>query len=211
MANTGANTGTNTGTNTGSNLRMHRSDVVPQLVGDNRDFLIIAGLAGTAKDIEGLELGADNAFVLGGAMGAAVSTGIGLAVMQPDRQVLVATGDGELLMNIGALATVVASGVERFSILCVDNERYGETGNQITHTSMGTDLAAVARGFGIKNVLTVTAEDEIPAANAMLRRADGPNFVHLKVNDGPPTRPPGRSWDEVERKLAFRKALLGHS
>ena len=121
----------------GTNQRLDRAIAVPRVIGNHRDFLIVSGLAGAAKDVHALEEGADNAYLLGGAMGAAVPMGLGLALAQPDRHVLVVTGDGELLMNVGALATVMAAGVSHFSILCVDNERYGETGNQITHTAMG--------------------------------------------------------------------------
>jgi thiamine pyrophosphate-dependent acetolactate synthase large subunit-like protein len=192
-----------------TNQRMDRAMAVPKLVGNHRDFLIVTGLAGTAKDIHNIEPDADNSYLLGGAMGAAVPMGLGLKLAQPDRRVLVITGDGELLMTISALATVVAAKVTKFAIACVDNERYGETGNQITHTAMGADLGAVAKGFGIKHVMTVTAPDELDAARALLRRDDGPVFVHLKVNDSSPPRKGPRSFDAVERKVAFRKALLG--
>lgn len=193
-----------------SNRRPSRNVAVPAIVGSLKDFLVIGGLAGTAKDIENIEPGADNAFLLGGAMGAAVSMGIGLAVMQPKRHVLVVTGDGELLMNVGALATVTAAGIRNLSIVCVDNELYGETGNQTTHTAMGVDLAMVARGFGIPNAMTVLGPDQFEEARAFIRRQDGPNFVHLRVSEEASTKGPSRSWDAVERKLAFRKALLGH-
>lgn len=194
----------------GSNQRMDRGMAVPKLIGNHRDFLVIAGLAGSAKDIHALEEGADNAFLFGGAMGGAVPMGLGLALMQPTRRILVVTGDGELLMNFSALATVTVSGARNIAIVCVDNERYGETGNQVAHTALGIDLALAAKGLGIRHTMTVTAPDELETARALIRRDDGPVFVHLKVNDGNPPKPSSRSWDAVERKLAFRKALLGH-
>lgn len=193
-----------------TNQRMDRGMAVPRLVGNHRDFLIVAGLAGSAKDIHAMEEGGDNAFLLSGAMGAAVPMGLGLAIMQPRRRVLVVTGDGEILMNLSSLATVTVSGARNISIVCVDNERYGETGNQVAHTALGIDLAMAARGLGIRHTMTVAAPDELAAAQAFIRREDGPVFVHLKVNDGAPPKPSSRSWDAVERKLAFRKALLGH-
>jgi phosphonopyruvate decarboxylase len=194
---------------TGSNQRMDRGQAVPALIGDHRDFLVVAGLAGTAQDMYAIEQDADNCFLLGGAMGASVSMGIGLALAQPDHHVLVLCGDGELLMNVSALATVMAAGVVKFSILCVDNERYGETGNQITHTSMGTDLAMTAKGLGIRHTMTVTEPGEIPAAHDAIRRPDGPTFVHLKVSDVKPPKLKSRNFNAAERRLAFRKALLG--
>lgn len=192
------------------NRRLDRTVAVPRVVGENRDFLIISGLAGAAKDVHALEEGADNAFLLGGAMGAAVPMGIGLALAQPDRHVLVVTGDGELLMNVGSLAVAKAAGLTRFSVLCVDNERYGETGNQITHTAMGVDLAVTARGLGMRHSMTAVTDEDLDAAKALLRRDDGPVFVHLKVNDDAPPRPSPRSFDAVECKHLFRRALLGH-
>jgi phosphonopyruvate decarboxylase len=189
---------------------MHRGEAVPRLVGNHRDFLVIAGLAGSAKDIHALEEGADNAFLFSGAMGGAVSMGLGLALMQPDRRVLVVTGDGELLMNFSALATVTVAAPRKFAIVCVDNELYGETGNQMGHTALGIDLAMAARGLGIRHTMTAATGEDCDAARALLRRDDGPVFVHLKVSEAPPPKPSSRSFDAVERKLAFRKALLGH-
>lgn len=195
---------------TGSNQRMDRAQAVPAIIGNHRDFLIVAGLAGTSQDMYAIEPDADNCFLLGGVMGASVSMGLGLALAQPDRQVLVMCGDGELLMNVGALATVMASGVTNMSILCVDNERYGETGNQLTHTAMGTDLALTAQGLGIKNTMTVTAPDQIEAARAELRRTDGPTFVYLKISDAKPPKMSSRNFNAPDRRIAFRRAQLGY-
>ena len=87
---------------------LDRKEAVPALVGDPADFLLISGLAGTGKDIGALT-GEDHIqFLMTGAMGAAAMTGFGLALAQPDKQVLVVTGDAELLMGLGALATIGA-------------------------------------------------------------------------------------------------------
>ena len=88
----------------GPRYTLDRITAVPAIVGNPDDFLIIGGLAGTAKDMASLTKDGANYYGLAGAMGAAVSIGLGLALARPDRKVLVATGDGELLMNIGALA-----------------------------------------------------------------------------------------------------------
>jgi len=87
-------------------FELDRSEVLPQLVGDAKEYLFIGGLGGTARDTTRLTDGGDNLFALGGAMGAAAMMGLGLALAQPKRKVLVITGDGELLMNLGALATI---------------------------------------------------------------------------------------------------------
>jgi thiamine pyrophosphate-dependent acetolactate synthase large subunit-like protein len=192
------------------NQRLDRAVAVPRVIGNNRDFLIVSGLAGAAKDVHALEEGADNAYLMGGAMGAAVPMGLGLALAQPDRHVLVVTGDGELLMAIGSLAVAATCGLTRFSVVCVDNERYGETGNQIAHTAMGIDLATVARGFGFRHTMLAASEDEMDTARELIRRQDGLVFVHLKISDTPPPKPSSRSFDGVERKHIFRKSVLGH-
>src|SRR5690606_29057024 len=89
-------------------MPLDRNHAVPALVGNPADFLMIAGLAGTAYELAAITNDGDNLFALGGAMGAALSMGLGLALAQPKRRVLVATGDGELLMNVSTLATVGA-------------------------------------------------------------------------------------------------------
>ena len=185
---------------------LDRREAVPAVLGRHEDFLIITGLAGAAQDIAEITQEADNTFMLGGAMGGAVMMGFGLALAQPDRHVLVVTGDGDLLMSLGALATIGAQAPANLSILCIDNARYGETGNQQTHTAMGIDLTGVAKACNFTTVMHVTSQNQLPAAREALREA-GPVFVLLGVTDGP-SRRYRRNWDAVERKLIFRRALL---
>ncbi|MEM9357149.1 MAG: thiamine pyrophosphate-dependent enzyme, partial [Pseudomonadota bacterium] len=128
---------------------LDRAEAVPALIGNSGDFLIIAGLAGPAKDIGALTKDGDNAFIFAGAMGGAVTTALGLALAQPDKRVLCVTGDGDLLMSLGALATVGVMQPTNLSIVCVDNALYQETGGQTSHTGLGVDLATVASGCGI--------------------------------------------------------------
>src|SRR6202011_1559498 len=100
-------------------------------------------------------------FPLWNAMGAAGMVGLGVALAQPKRPVLVVTGDGELLMQMGCLATIAAKRPRNLSIVVLDNESYFETGGQPTHTADGVDLAAVARACGIAAASQITREDEI--------------------------------------------------
>ena len=187
---------------------LDRCEAVPQLVGDANDFLIIAGLAGTAKDTAHLCEPNANYYACAGVMGGATAMGLALALAQPERRVLVITGDGELLMNVGSLATVAIMNPPNLSIICVDNGHYGETGYQKSHTSLGVDLAVMAQGAGLKDVRTITQMSEIDEASALIRQMDGPSFVLLKVK---PTDPPKvrRSLDAALGKHRFREALLG--
>ena len=150
---------------------LDRREAVPALIGNHKDFLLVAGLAGTAKDLASLTQDGPNYFGLAGAMGAAVSIGLGLALAQPDKRVLVAAGDGELLMNVGALATVGILNPPNLSILCVDNGHYGETGYQKSHTSLGVDLEQMAIGAGIKSTCTIDEPTASPPAHACCAKA----------------------------------------
>jgi phosphonopyruvate decarboxylase len=187
---------------------LDRCEVVPQLLENPQDFLIIAGLAGTAKDVAHLCGPLPNYYTCAGIMGGATMMGLGLALAQPTQRVLVVTGDGELLMNVGSLATVAIMQPANLAIVCVDNGHYGETGYQESHTARGVDLAAMAAGAGIRSIRTITETDQIPSAAALLRQMDGPAFVLVKVK---PTDPPKvrRSMDAAWTKHRFRSALLG--
>jgi phosphonopyruvate decarboxylase len=189
---------------------LDRKLAVPALIGEPSDLLIVAGLAGTAKDIAALTNEGDNTYLMGGAMGAAVPFALGLAYAQPTRRVLAVTGDGDLMMSIGILSTIGVMQPPNLAVLCVDNGHYGETGYQAGHTSRGVDLAQIARGSGIAAAHTVSAEADYPVAAQALRHSNGPAFVWLRVSIAPPPAAK-RSWDAVERKLIFRRALLGHA
>ena len=189
---------------------LDRREAVPALVGNHEDFLIVAGLAGTAKDMASLTGDGANLYAMAGAMGAATMTGFGLALAQPERRVLVVTGDGELLMNLGSLATIAVVNPSNLSILCVDNGHYGETGYQKSHTSLGVDLEKIAIGSGIGTTCTVTKREEIPEAARMIRETNGTAFVCVRVA---PTEPAAfrRLLDPAACRTRFRVALLGRA
>jgi len=187
---------------------LDRREAIPALLGRHEDFLIVAGLAGTSRDIAALTDNAANAYILTGAMGAACMMGLGLALARPDRRVLVVTGDGELLMNIGALATIAAMNPPNLSIVCVDNVHYGETGYQRSHTSLGTDLDRMAAGAGIQLTHRIEHQAEIAAGTRLIRESNATSFVLLRVK---PTEPPRdqRLLDPTGGRIRFRAALLG--
>jgi thiamine pyrophosphate-dependent acetolactate synthase large subunit-like protein len=187
---------------------LDRREALPALLGRHEDFLIVAGLSGSARDVAALTRNGPHAYILVGAMGAACMVGLGLALAQPDRRVLVVTGDGELLMNVGALATIAVMNPPNLAIVCVDNGHYGETGYQKSHTSLGTDLATIASGSGIKLTSTIEQQADIAAGARLIREANATAFVLLRVK---PTEPPPdqRILDPVLGRLSFRAALLG--
>jgi thiamine pyrophosphate-dependent acetolactate synthase large subunit-like protein len=187
---------------------LDRKTAVPAIVGDPSDLLIVCGLAGASKDIAHLTDDGDNIFTMAGAMGGATAMGLGLALSRPDKRVLVVTGDGELLMNVGTLATVGIMKPANLSILCVDNGHYGETGYQESHTQRGVDLEVIAQGSAIPVTRTVTTEDQISEAAKVLRNSNASSFILLRVSTEPPPVVK-RSMDASERKTAFRRALLG--
>jgi phosphonopyruvate decarboxylase len=189
-------------------FEMDRRKAVPALIGNHEDFLIVSGLAGTSKDMASLTGDAANLYTMAGAMGAATAMGLGLALAQPDRRVLVITGDGELLMNVGTLATIAVLNPSNLSTVCVDNGHYGETGYQKSHTSRGVDLEQMAIGAGIKMTCTVEREDQLGDASRLLRETNGTSFVLLRVS---PEEPPKikRLMEPAAARARFRNALLG--
>ena len=187
---------------------LDRREAVPKLIGRHEDFLFVTGLAGTARDIAALTRDGAHIYTMAGAMGGACPMGLGLALARPDRRVLVLTGDGDLLMSLGALATIAVLDPPNLSIVCVDNGHYGETGWQQSHTSLGVDLEQIAKGCGIKRTRTVAANDDIPGGTRLLREGNGTCFVLLRVK---PTDPPPfkRNLDPASCRERFRAALLG--
>jgi len=187
--------------------QLERRKVVARILADRGDMLVVAGLGSPTYDCAAAGDHALN-FYLWGAMGSAVTVGLGLALAQPRRRVLVITGDGEMLMGLGALATVAAAKPDNLAVAVIDNERYGETGMQRTHTGAGVDLAAIARAAGFRETATVRQTAELENAVPILRRAKGPALVVLKVSPArdPLVLPP---WDGPLLKTRFRQALLG--
>jgi phosphonopyruvate decarboxylase len=186
---------------------LDRVKAVPALIGKHQDFLIVTGLAGTSRDVAALTNDGPHTYTMAGAMGGACMIGLGLALARNDAPVLVVTGDGELLMNIGSLATIAVMNPPNLSVVCVDNGHYGETGYQKSHTSLGVDLEKIAVGAGIKRTLTIEKESELAAGAKMIREGNSSSFVLLRVK---PTEPPTfkRDLDPANTRSRFRGATL---
>src|SRR6202034_4624118 len=132
---------------------LDRRQVVASLLAERKDAIVIGGLGASTYDIAAAGDN-DRNFYLWGAMGGAVMIGLGVALAQPKLPVVVITGDGEMLMGIGSLATVGLQKPGNLSIVVLDNEVYGETGGQASHTATNVDLVAPAQACGIADAPT---------------------------------------------------------
>ncbi len=185
---------------------MDRRAVIAALIKGRGDALIVTGLGSTCYDF-GTE-DHPNTFYLWGGMGAAAMLGLGLALAQPMRRVVVVTGDGEMLMGLGAFATIGAKAPKNLSLVVIDNEYYSETGMQPTHTQRGVSLEGVAKACNFPTAETIYTEAELAKA---VRDIFGHNdlvFRDIKVNN---TRYPMsiRLRDGAHIKNRFRENLLG--
>lgn len=159
---------------------LKRRALVEAVLQDRGGLIVIAGLGAPAWDITAIGDGPANLPLWGG-MGGAVMLGLGLALAQPDRPILVITGDGEMLMGLGSLATIAVKAPPNLAILVQDNEHYGETGMQETHTKHGVDLVAMAAGAGFKRTMLVTRQDQIEGLRAAIH-APGCLFALAKID-----------------------------
>ena len=186
---------------------LDRRDVVKAILDQRADSLLVTGLGSSCYDAGAV---GDNPlnFYLWGGMGAAAMVGLGIALAQPERTVLVLTGDGEMLMGLGALATIGAEAPPNLCIVVLDNELYSETGMQPTHTSRGVDLAGMAKAANFARAATVYGRDELDGWIPKIYDAGGATFLAIKVND---KRYPMsiRLRDGTHIKNRFREALLG--
>jgi thiamine pyrophosphate-dependent acetolactate synthase large subunit-like protein len=161
---------------------LDRRDVVSSLLRDRKDAIVVGGLGASTYDIAAAGDHARN-FYLWGAMGGAVMIGLGLALAQPNLPVVVITGDGEMLMGMGSLATVGLQKPANLSIVVLDNESYGETGGQMSHTASAADLVGVARACGIADSRALDTIAAIEAfAPALQDVSAGPRFASVKID-----------------------------
>jgi len=189
------------------NGRLHRRAVVAELLRDRGDLLVIAGLGAPNWDVTAAG-DHPNTFPLWGAMGSAAMIGLGLALAQASRRVLVITGDGEMLMGLGSLATIAVQKPANLTLAVLDNERFGETGMQETHTAHGVDLAGMARAAGFPTSLLVREPDAVTKLRDLVHSGEGPVFAQVKIDPEalPFVLPPAEGSILKNR---FRVAVLG--
>jgi thiamine pyrophosphate-dependent acetolactate synthase large subunit-like protein len=185
--------------------RLDRRVAIRVLLEKRDDLLLVTGLGSTSWDAASVGDDARN-FYLWGAMGAAAMTGLGLALAQPQRRVLVVTGDGEMLMGLGALATIGVQRPPNLAIAVFDNGHYAETGMQTSHTDAGVELTGVARACGIKETFDVSDELGLREFAGRIHRSTTALFARVSIRaDEPPRVLPPR--DGVYLKTRFRRAL----
>ncbi len=176
---------------------LDRRGVVGSLLADRKDAVVIGGLGASTYDIAAAG-DHDRNLYLWGAMGGAVMIGLGVALAKPELPVVVITGDGEMLMGMGSLATVALQKPANLTIVVLDNEVYGETGGQASHTGAAVDLVGVARSCGIADSRAMTTMSEVAAYAPVLQNvSSGPRFASVKIDSA-----------EAERVLAGRDGSL---
>lgn len=161
--------------------RLDRREVVATLLEASDDALIVTGLGSPSYDVHAHK-DADNHYYLWGAMGGAALVGLGIAQAQPDKRVMVITGDGEMLMAFGALATISVAKPKNLDIIVLDNQHFGETGMQQSHTGMGVDFAKVAQAAGFADTGSCRSLTELNDVCAKLAKSSsGPRLYVMEV------------------------------
>ena len=185
--------------------RLNRRDVVSELLEDREELLVVTGLGSPTYDV--MAAGDhDRNYYLWGAMGGAALIGLGLALAMPDEKVLVITGDGEMLMALGGLATIAVKRPKNLSIVVLDNGHYGETGMQLSHSGHGVKLEEVAESVEFEWTQRISSMDEVIALRSRVHAADALNFASVVVDTGDEKRVlPSR--DGVYIKNRFKTAL----
>lgn len=189
--------------------KLNRRAVVARLLRDRGEAMVVTGLGNASFDVMAAGDSPRN-FYLWGAMGGAAMVGLGIALAQPTKPVLVITGDGDMLMGLGSLATIAVARPRNLSIVVLDNEYYAETGMQMTHTGKGVNLEGVAKAAGFSRTGFAVTEAEVDAMAAQVFVAGEPYFGLIKVStERNPTALPPR--DGPYLRARFRESLMGTS
>jgi thiamine pyrophosphate-dependent acetolactate synthase large subunit-like protein len=186
---------------------LERRAATVRLLAGRGDALVVTGLGSTTYDVFAAG-DSPLTFYLWGAMGGAAMVGLGLALAQPKRRVVVLTGDGEMLMGLGSLATIGVQRPANLAVVVIDNGLYAVTGMQRTHTAAGVDLAGVARSCGFAQAETVSTQGELDRLADKVYTAPGPFFAAIKVSPAP-TSIELAPRDGPALRDRFRAAALG--
>jgi thiamine pyrophosphate-dependent acetolactate synthase large subunit-like protein len=191
---------------------LDRREVVAELLRVRGDLLLVTGLGSPTYDAAAVEDHPAN-FYLWGAMGGAAMMGLGLALAQPERPVLVLTGDGEQLMGLGGLATIAVKKPANLSIVVLDNGHYGETGMQTSHTGYGLKLPDVATACGFAQSVEIEEKSGVgQLRNQLHGNAAGPRFASIRIAPTSPERVlPSRDGVRIKNRFRDHLKLQDHS
>ena len=191
----------------GAQKMLDREAVLAPILAERGDGLVVPSLGNANYDLFAAGDAPENVYSWN-AMGITASIGLGLALAQPSRRVLVTAGDGDMMMGIGSLATIAVQAPENLSILVVDNAMFEETGSQKGLTAHGVDVAGIADAAGFRETMTVTNEAEAEALPAFLWTRPGPVLAVVKV--APAIREPKfPTMDGALIVRTFRAAVVG--
>ena len=188
-------------------ITLDRRDATARLLEHRGNALVVSGLGSPTYDVYAAGDDPLN-FYMWGAMGGAAMVGLGIALAQPNRRVLVITGDGDMLMGLGSLATIGVHRPRNLAIAVIDNQSYGETGMQASHTARGVDLAAIAKASKFEQTETIYTRAELDSWIRRIENITAPVLAVIKVTTSrPPLQFPLRDGTHIKNR--FREALLG--
>jgi thiamine pyrophosphate-dependent acetolactate synthase large subunit-like protein len=181
------------------------SELVDRL---HADEAVVGGIGYTNFDLWAAGHRPQNFYMLG-SMGLAVPIALGVALAQPSRRVIALEGDGSILMQLGALATVATLRPANLTIVVMDNGTYQITGGQKTATATAADIAAIARGAGITDAAWAADEADFATRIDAALAANGPSLIACRITDAKPRatteRDPARIRDRFMRGLGVLK------
>jgi sulfopyruvate decarboxylase subunit beta len=179
---------------------MRRYECLEALAPMIDDQLVVTNVARTAFEWQMVKPREGNLYTM--AMGLVTPVVLGLALALPHRGVVALDGDGGILLNLGALATVGNCAPSNMTCIIFDNEAYASTGGLPTATAGRTDLVAIAKGAGIDNSVQVDTLDEFSQAAKVALAGGGPAVIVAKVvSEMPPVEP--KLMDGRENKYRF--------
>ena len=188
---------------------LDRRECVQALLAERGDLLVVSGLGAPTYDVAAAGDSPLN-FYLWGAMGGAAMIGLGLALARPRARIAVITGDGEMLMGLGSLATIGVKQPKNLAVLVLDNRRYGETGMQASHTQYGIDMVGIAKACRFPETHAISKQSELAAARVLLHSGKGPVFIQVEVkSEEVPRVLPSRDGNEIKFRFLQAVAKLG--
>lgn len=188
---------------------LDRRECVRWLLTDRGELLVVSGLGAPTYDVAAAGDHPLN-FYLWGAMGGAAMIGLGLALAKPGLRVAVITGDGEMLMGLGSLATIGVKQPPNLAIVVLDNQHYGETGMQASHTACAIDLLGIAKASRFSQAHLISCESELDEARRLMHDAQGPVFLQVKVRpDNAPRVLPIRDGTAIKHRFIEAVTRLG--